>query len=386
MGYGAELLHACDALRRQLGGKMNIGVPRERRTMEHRVGLTPAGIELLTQDGHTCYVEQEAGLGAGFSDYDYERAGARIVYTPDEVFGRADLLLKVTRPTDEEIEWVTPGQIMAGFLHLASARRFKITVLLEKHVTAIAYETIQRDDGSLPVLKPMSQVGGRMIAQIGATLLQNNYGGKGILVGGVPGVPPAEVVIIGAGTAGTEATRTFLGMGASVYVLDQDLERLQEIDRLFGGCAITMVSHNFNIAKVVRFADILIGAVLVPGERAPILVTREMVRSMRPRSVVIDLSIDQGGCIETSRPTTHASPTYVEEGILHYCVPNISGVIARTATHAFNNAAWPHIQRLVRLGLDEALRQDPALARGVATRDGQILHPALKAVYESGEA
>jgi alanine dehydrogenase len=353
--------------------------------MEHRVGLTPAGIELLHQEGHTCYVEREAGLGAGFSDYDYERAGARIVYTPDEVFGRADLLLKVTRPTDEEMEWVPPGQIMAGFLHLASARRAKVTMLLNSKVTAIAYELIQRSDGSLPVLKPMSQVGGRMIAQIGATLLQNNHGGKGILVGGVPGVPPAEVVIIGAGTAGTEAARTFVGMGASVYVLDRNLARLQEIDRQFGGRVITMVSHAFNIAKVVRFADILIGAVLVPGERAPILVTREMVRSMRPRSVIMDISIDQGGCVETSRPTSHASPTYIEEGILHFCVPNMSGVIARTATHAFNNAAWPHIQNVVRLGLDEAIEQDPALARGVVTRNGEILHASLKAIYASGE-
>jgi alanine dehydrogenase len=366
-------------------GMMNIGVPHERRTMEYRVGLTPAGIELLAQEGHTCYVEREAGLGAGFSDYDYERAGARIVYTPDEVFGRADLLLKVTRPIDEEMEWVPPGQIMAGFFHLASARRVKVTMLLDKRVTAIAYEMIQKNDGSLPVLKPMSQVGGRMIAQIGATLLQNNHGGKGILVGGVPGVPPAEVVIIGAGTAGTEAARTFLGMGASVYMLDKDLEQLQKVDHRFGGRVITMVSHNFNIAKVVRFADILIGAVLVPGKRAPILVTREMVRSMRPRSVVMDMSIDQGGCMETSRPTTHASPTYVEEGILHYCVPNVSGVIARTATHAFNNAAWPHIQNIVRLGLDEALNQDPALARGLATRDGDIVHPAVRAAYEASE-
>jgi alanine dehydrogenase len=353
--------------------------------MEYRVGLTPAGIELLTNDGHTCYVERKAGQGAGFSDYDYERAGARIVYTSDEVYGRADVLLKVTRPTDEEMEWVPSRQIMTGFFHLASARRVKVKMLLEKEVTAIAYELIQEEDGSLPVLKPMSQVGGRMIAQIGATLLQNNYGGKGILVGGVPGVPPAEVVLIGAGTVGTEAARTFLGMGASVYMLDKNLERLQEIDRLFGGRVITMVSHTFNIAKVVRFADILIGAVMVPGERAPVLVTREMVRSMRPRSVILDMSIDQGGCVDTSRPTTHASPTFVEEGILHYCVPNIPGVLARTATHAFNNAAWPYIQRLAQMGLDEALKQDPALAHGIATRDGKILHPGLKAIHESAE-
>jgi alanine dehydrogenase len=364
---------------------MNIGVPRERRTMEYRVGLTPAGIELLTRDGHTCYVEREAGLGAGFSDYDYERAGARIVYTPDEVFGRADLLLKVTRPTEEEMEWIPDGQIVAGFLHLASARRLKVTVLLERKVTAIAYEMIQKQDGSLPVLRVMSQVGGRMVAQVGASLLQNNFGGKGVLVGGVPGVPPAEVVILGAGTVGTEAARAFVGLGASVYILDRNLARLQEIDRLFSGRVITMVSHTFNIAKVVRFADILVGAVLVPGERTPVLVTREMVRSMRPRSVIMDVSIDEGGCVETSRPTTHASPTFVEEGILHYCVPNMSGVLARTATHAFNNAAWPHIQNLVTMGVERAFDHDTALARGVATRDGEILHAGLKAVYESGE-
>jgi len=353
--------------------------------MDYRVGLTPAGIELLTGEGHTCYVEHEAGLGAGFSDYDYERVGARIVYTADEVFGRADLLLKVARVTDEEIDLIPENQILTGFLHLASARRAKVTSLLEKKITAIAYETIQRDDDVLPVLKPISQAGGRMIAQVGASLLQNDNGGKGILAGGVPGVPPAEVVILGGGTAGTAAARAFLGLGASVCILDKDLDRLQEIDDLFGGRVITMVSHNFNIAKVVRFADILVGAVLVPGERAPILVTRDMVRSMRPRSVIIDASIDQGGCVETSRPTTHASPTFVEEGILHYCVPNMSGVIGRTATHAFNNAAWPYIQQVVRLGVDEAIKRDPALARGIATRHGEILNPALKAIYESGE-
>ncbi len=364
---------------------MNIGVPRERRTMDYRVGLTPAGIELLTQEGHTCYVEHEAGLGAGFSDYDYERVGARIVYTADEVFGRADLLLKVARVTDEEIDLVPENQILTGFLHLASARRAKVTKLLDKNITAVAYETIQREDGVLPVLTPISQAGGRMIAQVGANLLQNDHGGKGILVGGVPGVPPAEVVILGGGTAGTAAARAFLGLGASVCILDKDLDRLQEIDELFHGRVITMVSHNFNIAKVVRFADILVGAVLVPGERAPILVTRDMVRSMRPRSVIIDASIDQGGCVETSRPTTHASPTFVEEGILHYCVPNMSGVIGRTATHAFNNAAWPYIQQIVRLGVEEAIKRDPALARGIATRNGEILNPALKAIYESGE-
>ncbi len=363
---------------------MNIGVPRERRTMEHRVGLMPAGVGLLVREGHTCYVEKEAGLGAGFSDYDYERAGARIVYSAQEVFGRADLLLKFSRPTDKELTWMPKGQIMAGFLHLAAARRDKVTTLLEKKITAIAYELIQDEDGKLPVLSVMSVIGGKMVAQVGATLLQNNYGGKGVLLGGAPGIPPAEVVIIGAGTVGTAAAEAFVGLGASVYVLDRSLRQLENVHDRFGGRVVTMVSHPFNVAKVVRFADLLLGAVQVPGKRAPIAVTRDMVRSMRPRSVIMDISIDQGGCVETSRPTTHASPTFVEEGVLHYCVPNMSSVVARTATHAFNNAAWPYILALVQAGLDQALEQDPSLARGVVTHQGEIVNQALKAAYGAG--
>lgn len=363
---------------------MNIGVPQERRTMEHRVGLMPAGVGLLVREGHTCYIEKDAGLGAGFSDYDYERAGAHIVYSAQEVFGRAELLLKFARPTDQELEWMPEGQILAGFLHLAAARRDKVTALLEKKITAIAYELIQEDDGRLPVLAEMSNVGGKMVAQVGAALLQNNYGGKGILLGGAPGVPPAEVVIIGAGAVGTAAAEAFAGLGASVYMLDKDLRRLEEIHNRFGGRIVTMISHPFNVSKVVRFADLLVGAVQVTGERAPIVVTREMVRAMRPRSVIMDISIDQGGCVETSRPTTHATPTFIEEGVLHYCVPNMSSVVARTATHAFNNAAWPYVLSLVRLGLEETLKQAPSLAKGIVTHQGEILNQALKTAYQTG--
>ncbi|HET7089726.1 MAG TPA: alanine dehydrogenase [Anaerolineae bacterium] len=366
---------------------MHIGIPCERRPNEYRVGLTPAGVELLTAGGHHCYVERSAGRGAGFSDVDYERAGARIVYSPEEAYGRADLVLKVSRPIAEEVGWLRDGCILMGFLHLAAGRRERVEGLLDKRVTAIAYETIQNDDGSLPVLKPLSQAAGRMAPQVAATLLQNDRGGKGILLGGVPGVPPAEVVIIGAGTFGTAAARAFLGAGASVYVLDRDLWRLQQLDEMHqGGGLVTMVSHPFNIRKVARFADVLVGAVLEPGARAPIVVTREMVQSMRPRSVIMDVSIDQGGCVETSRPTTHRDPTYVEEGVIHYCVPNMTAVVARTATHALNIAAWPLIWEIAHKGLDAALGSLPALRRGVATRDGRVVNAALAAALGLREA
>jgi alanine dehydrogenase len=350
---------------------MNIGVPRERRQDESRVGLTPAGVELLAADGHRCYVEQGAGLGAGFSDDDYARAHGQIVYSGEEAYGRADLVLKVTRPTAEELDWLRPEQAVLAFWHLASASADNLDALQRKKITAIAYEAIQSDDGALPVLRPMSQIAGRMVAHVAASLLQNDHGGKGILLEGVPGVPPAQVVILGAGTVGTNALRAFLGLGASVYVLDHNLarlERLAEFDRR----AITMVSHAFNVRKVTAFADVLVGAVLAPGRRTPVLVTRDMVAAMRPRSVILDVDIDQGGCIETARPTTHRSPTYVAENVIHYCVPNMSGVLGRTATHALNNAAWPYVQELAGAGIDAALARVPALARGTVTHGGRI--------------
>ena len=356
---------------------MDIGIPRERRESEYRVGLTPIGVQLLTAEGHAVYVERGAGLGAGFSDRDYEQAGARIVYQPQEAYGRADLVLKVARPTSEECDWLREGQTVMGLLHLAAARRSRVEALVEKGVTAIGYEMIQNDDGSLPVLIPLSQTAGRMLVQVAGSLLQNDQGGKGVLLSGVPGVPPAEVVIIGAGTLGTHAARAFLGVGATVYILDRDLQRLQQVDAALQGQAITMVSHEFNLSKTVKFADVVIGAVLVPGQRAPVVVTRAMVRGMKARSVIIDMSIDQGGCVETSRPTTHRSPTFMDEGVIHCCVPNMPSVVARTATHAFNNAAWPYIQAITRMGLPAALAAYPALARGVTMRDGRITNAAL---------
>jgi alanine dehydrogenase len=357
---------------------MNICIPRERRDSEYRVGLTPAGVQLLTKAGHTCFIEHEAGIGSGFDDHDYQRAGGQIVYSGEEVYGRADLLLKVARPTDQDFEWMREGSILTGFLHLSAGRSEKVARLLEKQITAIGYEIIQDEDGTLPVLIPLSQVGGRMVPQIAATLAQNNYSGKGILLGGVPGVPPAEVIILGGGNAGSAAARNFIGMGASVYVFDHNLARLRELDREFKGRIVTMVSHAFNLEKVCTFADVLVGAVLVPGERTPILIDREMVHSMRPRSIIIDLSIDQGGCIETSRPTTHSNPTFIEEGVIHYCVPNMTGVLGRTATHTLGNASWPFIQQIAENGLEKSLETNPALRRGLYTHNGEVIHKSLQ--------
>ena len=352
---------------------MNIGIPKETRPFEFRVGLSPAGVEILTQHGHQVYVQHEAGVGAGFSDQEYESAGARISYSADEVFARADFLLKVARPTKEELDWLRPGTAIGGLLHLASSRRDKVDVLLEKKITSIAYEQIELADGSLPVLRPFSEIGGSMCATIAARFLQCNRGGKGILLGGVPGVPPAEVVILGSGVVATYATKAFLGLGAHVTVVGKEMAGLQKIFDQFPGVA-TMISTKRNIEKATAFADVVVGAVLVSGQRSPILITRDMVRNMKPRSLIIDVSIDQGGCVETSRPTTHELTTYVEEGVIHYCVPNMPGVIARTATHAFVNAAIPYILEIANRGVDTAIAADPSLEMGINTHNGQLVH------------
>jgi len=364
---------------------MNVGIPKERRDLEQRVGLTPYGVDLLTRAGHICYIETEAGLGAGFSDYHYERVGGHIVYSGEEVYGRSDLVLKAVRPTDEELDWFRDGQIIAGFLHLAAARRHKVEAMLEKKITAIAYETIEEEDGALPVLRTMSEVAGRMAPQLAATYLQGSYNGRGVLLSGVPGIPAASVAILGAGVLGTNATRTFLGLGARVHVLDRNQEKLRQIDEQFNGCATTMVSYPFNIARVARFVEVLVGAVLQPGARAPIVVTRDMVRSMKKGAVILDFSIDQGGCVATSRPTTLRDPVYTEEGVVHFCVPNVPGAVPRTATHAFNNAIWPYIRRIAADGLERAIEEMPSLVPGVVTRDGEVVNESLAAAYYAGE-
>lgn len=354
---------------------MNIGIPKERRSFEYRVGLFPAGVQLLSQLGHTVYVEHDAGLAAGFSDQEYIQAGATIAYSAHEVFGRADLLLKVTRPVLEEIAWLRPGSALAGLLHLGSSRREKIEQMCQNDITSIAYEQITLPGGTVPIRRPLSQIGGMLAAQVGANLLQSNTGGKGILIGGMPGVPPAEVGIIGAGIAGSHAAQAFRGLGAHLTVLDTNIHALETIHRALPGTA-TMISNSINIARVCSYVDILVCTVLVPGERTPILVRRDMVRKMRPRSILMDISIDEGGACELSRPTTSENPTFIEEGVTHYCVPNIPSLVARTATYAFLNEAMPFILEIVNKGVDQAIQDNAAIARGVGTHHGEIHHIA----------
>lgn len=360
---------------------MEIGIPKETRPSEYRVGLSPAGVRMLTTRGHTCYVEHDAGLSVGFTDADYEQAGARLVFSHHEAFARADLVLKFARPLDDEIHLLRPGSAIAGFLHMPSAAQSKLDFFLKNEITAIAYEQIQTDDGRRPVLRMLSEVGGRLAAQLAAQLLQNDRGGKGILLGGMPGVPPAEVVVLGAGAAGCSATQAFLGMGAQLTVLDNDIQALQ---RVHERCphAVTMLANTANIRRTAAFADVIVGAAATAGQAAPVLITREILKTMKPRSLVIDLSIDQGGCFETSRPTSHDKPTFVEEGIIHYCVPNMTSVVARTASHVFFNAAIPYILEIAQKGLDAAIAENAALARGINTHRGKVIN-LLR--FESGK-
>jgi alanine dehydrogenase len=354
---------------------MNIGIPKERRTFEFRVGITPTGAQQLVEAGHTCYVEHEAGLGAGFSDQEYQQAGAQIVFSSHEAFGRADMVVKVSRPLYDELDMIRPGSIVVGLLHLASARQDKVAIFKDKQLTAIALEQIELDNGDMPVRRPLAQMGGRLAAQIGARLLQNNSGGKGVLLGGIAGVPPAEVVVIGAGVAGTCAIRGFVGMGAHVTVLDTNMNTLEAIYEK-EPAIVTMLSNPRNIARSVAYADVVVGAIMIPGERPPIVVTREMVRSMKQRSVIMDLSIDEGGCVETSRPTTHEHSYYTEEGVLHYCVPNIPSVVARTATYAFTNASIPFILEMANEGVDTAITRHAAIERATSIHHGKMKHIA----------
>lgn len=350
---------------------MNIGVPKESRPSEYRVGLPPSGVQTLTKHGHTCYIEHNAGLHSGFTDQDYEAAGGLIVFSTHEALGRADLVLKFSRPSEKELEMMQSGITVCGFLHLAAAPQSKIDLMLKNKITTVAYEQIQEENGARPVLRTMSEIGGRLVAQIAAHLLQNNGGGKGILLGGTAGVPPAEVVIIGAGFFGHFATDAFSRTGAQVTVLDIDHNALVRIENQYPH-AVTMFATDPNIARCCTYADVVISAPAIPGQISPVIINREMLRSMKPRSIIIDVSIDQGGSLETSRPTTHDNPTFIEEGIIHFCVPNLSSVIARTATNAFYNSAQLYIHLLANLGAEAAIKQYPAIANAVNTHQGKI--------------
>ena len=354
---------------------MDFGVPREVRPGEQRVGLTTPGADALVRGGHRVLIERGAGLAAGFSDQEYRQVGATVVYSAEEVWRRSAVVVKVSRPTADEHAFFA-GQTLFAFLHLSVASPDLVSVLQTREMTAIAAEMIQADDGTFPVLHPTSEVAGRLAPVIAGALLETNIPGvakndqlgRGILLSGIPGVPPANVVILGAGVVGGNAARAFLGVGAQVTILDKDGSRLRGVDAACQGRVVTMLATPYNIAKAVSFADVLIGAVYVVGHRAPVLVTREMVRSMRPRAVIIDFSIDQGGSVETSRPTTHRDPVFVAEGVIHYCVPNAPARVARTASHAWSNAVLPYLQLIGDLGVGEALRRSRELASAVVVR------------------
>ncbi|MDX1612989.1 MAG: alanine dehydrogenase [Candidatus Promineifilaceae bacterium] len=360
---------------------MEIGVPKEVRDLEARVGLTPAGVLALTQAGHTLYVERDAGARAGFSDEDYRRAGAQIVFSAAEAYGRADIVAKFTRPTATEHALFRPGQTIFSFLHLSVASPDLLAALIQQEITAIAYELIEEEDGTRPVLQPASQIAGRLTPVIAGQLLTSVQppAGRGILLGGLPGVPPAAVVILGGGVLGTSAARAFVGLGAQVTVLDTDTRKLAHLDELLTGRVTTMISNEYNLNRAVQFADVLIGAVMVPGRRAPVLVSREMVRHMRPGSVIIDYAIDQGGCVETSRPTTLRDQTFIVEGVIHHCVPTMTAVVGRTTSYAITNAALPYIAALANRGPIATVANMPGLAKGVNLLAGELVHPDVAA-------
>ena len=355
---------------------MRIGVPREIKVHEYRVGLVPAAVHELVTAGHTVVVESGAGAGIGCADEDYRAAGASIAPSAEAVFAGAELIVKVKEPQPQECARLKSGQVLFTYLHLA-ADKAQAEALQRSGATAIAYETVTAKDGSLPLLTPMSEVAGRMSVQVGAHYLEKAPGGRGILLGGVAGVPPARVVIIGGGVSGTGAAEMALGLRADVCVIDRSLRRLRELDVQFNGSVRTLYSTAHAIGQAVADADLVIGAVLVPASAAPKLVTRSMVRSMRAGSVVVDIAIDQGGCCETSRATTHAAPTFVEHGVVHYCVTNMPGAVPRTSAFALNNATLPYVRALADKGWERATREDPALAAGVNVAGGRIVHPAV---------
>jgi alanine dehydrogenase len=350
---------------------MIIGVPKEIKDHEYRVSVTPDGVQALRHAGHEVLVEPSAGVGSGYSDEQYRQAGARLAPSKEALFKEAALIVKVKEPQLAEARLFRPGQALFTYLHLASSAEMT-KALLEAGITAIAYETIQAEDGTLPILKPMSEIAGRMSVQIGAHYLEVTHGGSGLLLGGVPGVEPAKVVVLGAGTVGSSATRVAVGMGAQVTVINLDLEQLRHLDDLYQGRIVTRASAQAAIEEHVLTADLLIGAVLVPGARAPKLVSRSLVRKMKPKSVIVDVAVDQGGCIETSRPTTHSDPTYIMEGVLHYCVANMPGIVPRTSTQALTNATLPYVLRLASSGVDAAVRADAGLAKGVNLAHGKV--------------
>lgn len=355
---------------------MKIGVPKEIKDKESRVGMIPASVRELSNRGHAVMVQQNAGIGVGFSDEDYRSAGAEIAKTADEIFATSDMIVKVKEPQPEECKKLREGQVLFAYLHLAPDP-IQTKLLVASGCVAIAYETVTDEQGGLPLLTPASEVAGRLSIQAGAHCLEEPQGGKGVLLGGVPGVPPARVMILGGGVSGTQAIKIALGIGAEVIVLDKSLRRLRELDNLFSGKLTTCFSSEHAIEDHISTIDLIIGAVLIPGAAAPKLVTRAMLRKMQRGSVIVDLSIDQGGCFETSRPTTYSNPIYIEEGIVHYCVTNMPGGVPRTSTVALNNASLPFIIALAEKGYRAACSQDKHLLHGLNICMGKVTYRAV---------
>lgn len=352
---------------------MIIGVPKEIKISENRVGLTEAGVKQLVLEGHTVYVQKDAGLGSRITNENYLAAGAKLLDTAAEIYGKADMIVKVKEPLPDEYDLLKENLILYTYLHLAAEPKLT-KVLCERKVKSIAYETIQNEDGSLPLLTPMSEVAGRMATQIGAFYLQKDHGGKGILLGGVTGVNRGKVTIIGGGVVGINAARMAVGLGAEVTILDVNHRRLEYLDDVFQGRLTTLHSNSANIEASVVNSDLVVGGVLVTGWKAPVLVTKDMIERMQPGSVVVDVAVDQGGCIETCRPTSHQNPTYEVAGVIHYCVPNMPGVVARTSTYALTNATFKYASMLARMGVEDATAKEPALYKGVNVYGGYVTY------------
>jgi alanine dehydrogenase len=356
---------------------MIVGVPKEIKNNENRVALTPAGVEAFCKAGHQVIIENNAGIGSGITNEEYIAAGAEILGTPAEVFAASDMIMKVKEPLSAEYDLFKDAQLLFTYLHLAPEPELT-AALLKKNVVGIAYETVQPIDNSLPLLTPMSEVAGRMAIQIGAQFLEKPHGGKGILLGGVPGVAPGKVAIVGGGIVGTNAAKMAIGMGADVTILDVSAARLRYLDDIFGSRIKTLMSNSYNLKHAVAEADLVVGAVLIPGAKAPKLVTEEMIKTMKPGSVVVDVAIDQGGSVETiDRVTTHAEPTYIKHGVVHYSVANMPGAVARTSTFALTNATLPYAMKLANLGYAEAVKRDLGLARGVNVIHGKLTYKAV---------
>ena len=355
---------------------MRIGVPKEIKTLEFRVGMTPAGVHEMVHEGHEVVVETNAGAGIGVTDADYEKEGATVLASAEAVFEQAEMIVKVKEPQLNECAMLRPGQVLFTYLHLAPDPK-QTEALVKSGTTAIAYETVTANDGSLPLLTPMSEVAGRLSIQAGAYALQKANGGCGKLLGGVPGVKPAKVLVIGGGVSGANAADMAVGLGAEVTIVDRSLPRLRELDDIWGGRVHTVFSTKHAIEELALDSDLIVGAVLIAGAAAPKLVSAEVVRAMQPGSVVVDISIDQGGCFETSHPTTHADPTYVVDDVVHYCVANMPGAVPRTSTFALTNATLPFVKALANHGWVEALKRDPHLANGLNVHAGHVNHEAV---------